>query len=434
MGAGQSSLDPKTKADIAQTKADTEALKQMLRNYSTVSNNALNLENINLTNEQVNNISKNVLDGTSIPSVKFISTIASDRKFAEGLLPKLVENNAFRTYINDNLVSNATFSKYVSDTLAGNPTLRQTIKGDKGDPGTLGSSGETNYNVLKYNLYQTNPKSNDTKGNFAATMWCADGELCMLPKGNTGIDFMKGGSKILEKDGNLQIETDDNLVLNAPQTVLIQNNLQVKGNAEHSGGVSIKDYIQIATGPDWQRGISVRNPNGRWSHIGHENGNNYFRGKTFIQDGDREREIVPELNDLYKRSDDISKKLDTTIRPNNNILAQNQLNITPAQQESVMTSRPDLYGVNIYNKSIGLWSHFGVDHSKNEGVVNFIRGTTRIDGETNINAKLTVYGRDILAEIDDLKNNCSRKGHQHKFRQYEAAWNKKDPDGTTWDG
>jgi len=65
--------------------------------------------------------------------------------------------------------------------------------GPHGPPGTVNT--EENRNFLKANA-----------------MWCADGEMCKIPKGKRGLDWGYGASKIYD-DSQLKIETDDNIFM-----------------------------------------------------------------------------------------------------------------------------------------------------------------------------------------------------------------------------
>lgn len=49
-----------------------------------------------------------------------------------------------------------------------------------------------------------------------------------------------------------------------------------------------------------------------------------------------------------------------------------------------LPGRIDLPGINIYNKQRKDWSHLGANQDTSEGITNFFRGNTRIDGEFQI--------------------------------------------------
>jgi hypothetical protein len=73
------------------------------------------------------------------------------------------------------------------------PQGPQGLIGPQGSIGPKGETGEVTYNYMKQN-----------------TLWCADGDICKLPPGKKVLDWGVGGSRIYE-DGQLHIQSDDNV-------------------------------------------------------------------------------------------------------------------------------------------------------------------------------------------------------------------------------
>ena len=87
------------------------------------------------------------------------------------LVVELSKSTAALQALNENLSKNTVFQDKVADTLSNNPTYKTRIRGEQGAAGNIGDKA-----ALKSNLFDT-----------GLTMWCADGELCELPKGKGGV-------------------------------------------------------------------------------------------------------------------------------------------------------------------------------------------------------------------------------------------------------
>jgi len=193
MGQGSSSsaaISAKTnklRSDLSTLKTTVSGLQTKVTNF-----NAKSIDYTELSGQIVNNenITK-IIEGI----------IKSPDKLASALVPTMIKNTSFVESINQNFMSNGAFAESVAKVITSNPTYKSTLKGDKGEPGNLG-----NLTSIKSNLFG----STLSGGKYPATLWCADDELCQLPKGNKGIDWGYGASKIID-DGNLKIISDDNI-------------------------------------------------------------------------------------------------------------------------------------------------------------------------------------------------------------------------------
>jgi hypothetical protein len=171
----------------------------------------------------------------------------------ENLASKIGANQTTVQSITKGLETNTQFAQTLAGVLTdSSKPYANTLKGSKGETGSLATSKE----VVKTNLY-------DNK----YTLWCADGDICSLPKNVRGIDWGYGASKIID-DGELRIQSDNEI------------------HFQTAGGQQVKVT-------DGAGGLSIRNPNdgrdrqGEWTHFGHIHGNwrNYIRGVTRIDGG-----------------------------------------------------------------------------------------------------------------------------------------------------
>ena len=80
-------------------------------------------------------------------------------------------------------------------------------QGPIGPPGKDGTNGKDGIQGPIGLGYDSEPSKAFLKSN---SLWCADGEMCNIPKGKKGLDWGFGGSKISD-DGNLRIESDDTI-------------------------------------------------------------------------------------------------------------------------------------------------------------------------------------------------------------------------------
>jgi hypothetical protein len=197
------------------------------------------------------------------------------------------KNSAVFLNLDEKLSANSNFQKKIADSISGDSVFKTRIKGDKGEPGTIGTP-----EALKDNLF--------TQGR---TMWCADGELCKIPQGKKGIDWGYGASKIID-DGQLRIMTDDNIHFHVGNKEAIQIN--------SSGDLVMKAGSTIHR-PDGTLHISSTGklyllPKDG-AIIGKEwggTGDLEVQGNLFVQG----RNILAELNNCVKVGDPIAVRSD----------------------------------------------------------------------------------------------------------------------------
>ena len=132
-------------------------------------------------------------------------------------------------------------------------------------------------------------------------MWCADGDICNMPNGKNwlrhpGSNLVLGASQdknrwiihapnddrqlfsIAPGKGTDNWNWNKSVWIDKDSNVNLPSNLQVSGKADvvdRNTHVSIQD--------DWG-GVSIKNPQGTWTHFGHKHGgrNNWIRGDTQV--------------------------------------------------------------------------------------------------------------------------------------------------------
>lgn len=226
MGQGSSSssaISAKTKklsSDLSTLKTTVSGLQTKVTNF-----NAKSIDYTVLSGQIVNNenITK-IIEGI----------IKSPDKLASALVPTMIKNTSFVESINQNFLKNGDFAESVAKVITSNPTYKSTLKGDKGEPGSLG-----NLTSIKSNLFG----STLSGAKYPATLWCADDEYCQLPPGNKGIEVGLGGT-IRSKLGNLNMEGPEEFyVLNRNGMSIGRERggngtLRVQGDASFGGRIN----------------------------------------------------------------------------------------------------------------------------------------------------------------------------------------------------
>jgi hypothetical protein len=185
--------------------ADTTQLKNSLASLqSTVNGLSSKVNNFQAASVDYTQLGSSLVNTSDNLNKITSGIINSPDKLASALTPGLIANTPFVNSINQSISKNTDFTKSVSNLITSDATFKAILKGDKGEPGNIGD-----YTALKSNLYG----STLTGAKNPATMWCADGDLCNIPRGNKGIDWGYGGSKIYD-DNQLNISSDDNIYFN----------------------------------------------------------------------------------------------------------------------------------------------------------------------------------------------------------------------------
>jgi hypothetical protein len=168
--------------DISSLKVSISTLKTKVDNFSASNVDYTQLAgNITSTSDYLKKISDAI--------------IAQPSKLSDTIVPGIIANATFANSINNSITANQTFTRDVANKITSDPTLKAILKGDKGEPGNIGSLA-----ALKSNLFTSKLDG----ALFPATIWCADTKICQIPVGNTGL---KIGSWIIEEhtNGNLHI-------------------------------------------------------------------------------------------------------------------------------------------------------------------------------------------------------------------------------------
>jgi hypothetical protein len=232
----------------------------------------------------------------------------------------------------------------------------QGLKGDQGIQGIQGLKGDQGIQGLvgPIGLQGIQGPIGDVSKDFmkANGMWCADGELCKIPVGKKGIDWGYGASKIFD-DGQLKVSSDDNIFLQIGD----YNTMQIQ-----------KDNVFLANGTALQFGQGFE----KVANAGEISYGRYDGGV------DGSLNIVGAGKNGQARSVRVWDTLrlgDATLR----------------QDDDWLRIISDKNNNQSYDKGLAARQLWARD-------------------------KIFASGRDILAELDDLRNNAVRKDKQYFVR------------------
>jgi hypothetical protein len=237
-------------ADTTQIKNDINTLKLSMTGLTTKVNNfqAASINYTDLSSGLVNtpdNLNKIISGLTNIPD-----------KLATAIVPGMASNTTLMNSITNAIVANKDFPASVASSLTSDPTKKAILKGDKGEPGSMGD-----YTALKSNLFI----STLTGAKNPVTLWCADGDMCQLPKGNKGIEWGYGGSKIYD-DSQLNISSDDNIYFNTKDRRMEIRNDGTYFNQDGLKPLNEQDWMRIfgsnANGTAMYNGVSINGGGG----------------------------------------------------------------------------------------------------------------------------------------------------------------------------
>lgn len=233
----------------------------------------------------------------------------------------------------------------------------QGIPGVSNIPGPIGSIGQTGPQGIIGPIGPQGPigevSKDFMKGN---SLWCADGELCKIPNTKKGIDFGYGGSKISDL-GNLTLETDDNIDFKTGS-----------GNGLTAALTNDHMYLYGSRGVQFGHGFDRDANAGQISYGRHDGGAD--GSLNIVGGGKNGQSRVVRVWDTLRIGDGMLRQDDDWIRSIGN---QND--------------------TQSYDAGKGL-------AAKNLWAKN----------------KIFAGGRDILAELDDLRNNAVRKDKQYFIR------------------
>jgi hypothetical protein len=151
----------------------------------------------------------------------------------ENLASKIGANQTTVQSITKGLETNTQFAQTLAGVLTdSSKPFSSTLKGNKGETGSLASSKE----VVKTNLY-------DNK----YTLWCADGAYCELPVGVKGI---KIGKWVLEQHNNGNLHIHEGNVDDWSAAVTSYNLHAKKGVHIHDGRLYLPDKWSIGQNGD----------------------------------------------------------------------------------------------------------------------------------------------------------------------------------------
>ena len=260
MGAGGSSIDP---AEFETLKRKMTSIESSVNSLNSLKTQVDSLASAAAKQISYSDLALSITNNDTNKNALATAIASNPNKLGEALASSIGTNQTVIQSLQDKLGTNSTFQTAMADTLSSDK-YKVKFQGPKGADGNIGDAG-----ALKSNLFDQ-----------GRTMWCADGELCKIPKDKKGIDWGYGASKIID-DGELRIMSNDQIHF----------------------GIDGKTMARVDS--EWG-GLSVLNPDGRWTHFGHKNGgrNNWIRGDTQI-DGTL---FIPGAIDFAKGGSKISDR------------------------------------------------------------------------------------------------------------------------------
>ena len=208
-------------SDITSLKAQVKALQTKTSDYATLKTQVADASSNLAKSIDYEALAKKITDVSSYNEKVAAALAKNPGVLGEGLAAKIGTNDAVIQRIWTGLQDNTTFAKTVSDKLTDDASAyRGRLQGNKGDPGELASSQE----AVKKALY-------DKK----YTMWCADGDVCKVPDGNTVVDI---GSTI-RSPGRMHITGQELLYLLNKNGVVIGKEWGGNGNLTVQGELNV---------------------------------------------------------------------------------------------------------------------------------------------------------------------------------------------------
>lgn len=288
----------------------------------------------------------------------------------------------------------------------------QGLRGDQGLPsnvvGPMGSQGIQGLQGLASSVAgpkgEAGPSSDVTKVFMKAnTLWCADGDVCKLPPGKKSLDWGYGGSKMYD-DGNLHIRSDDFILMGA--------------------GTGDFDNVELR-----QNGIFTKSsPGTEWIGLGVDKGSIFRNSDTRVADGGPKTMTI--------RNDDGNLRLmasTSTIQiPNSTVLQfgegfeKNSVagQISYGQQDGGAEGTLNIVGAGKagLKRVVRVWDTLRIGDSylrQDDNWLRLVGNKDKVDdydkgfAARNLWAKDRIFAvngtRDIIAELDDLRQNTVRK-------------------------
>lgn len=312
----------------------------------------------------------------------FVSAMAQDIDFRQKVIDSTIVSQDFKVSIANAIKADPTFVSSLRPQLQGAPGPKGE-KGDRGEPGPAGGpAGPTG---------PPGPKG-DRGDPGPAASWCTGGgELCtFLPAGKKGFDWGYGGSKIYD-NVHLTLETDDNVIIKAAgkdAMTVNRHGFHVGMPEDNSFGLML---IDGKAGSAEGHAVIFKN------------------GPTRNDDGGP--------NTMTVKNEKGAMRLQTR-EPGARILTES----TALDVGGHLPGRNDLPGLNVYNKHGKNWSHLGADPTSppNQGISNFIRGPTLINGPMTADTSIRLDGR---LDIQNTNIPGERRGTHFNHPTFEGRNN-----------
>lgn len=220
-------------SELTSLKSKVKALESKTSDYATLKTQVADASSNAAKSIDYEALAKKITDVSSYNDKVAAALAKNPGALGEGLAAKMGKDDIVTTRIVTGLQDNTSFAKTVSDKLTDEAGgFRDRLRGDKGPPGELASSKE----AVKKALY-------DTK----YTMWCADGDICKVPAGNTTVEIgSEGIGSTLKSPGRMHITGDESLYLLNKNGVIIGKDWGGNGNLTVQGNLLVRDRDVLA--------------------------------------------------------------------------------------------------------------------------------------------------------------------------------------------
>ena len=172
MGAGGSSIDP---AEFETLKRKMTSIESSVNSLNSLKTQVDSLASAAAKQISYSDLALAITNNDNNKNALATAIANNPNKLGEALASSIGTNTTVIQSLQDRLGTNTTFQTAMADTLSSDK-YKVKFQGPRGADGNIGDAG-----ALKSNLFDQ-----------GRTLWCADGELCKIPKDKKGIDIGGG--------------------------------------------------------------------------------------------------------------------------------------------------------------------------------------------------------------------------------------------------
>jgi hypothetical protein len=282
MGAIGSGIDP---AEFQTLKNDVKKIKSNLNNLTGLSDKVDSISKATASSIKYDDLALAITTNDTNKAALATAIAGNPNKLGDALAGSIGSNITVIQSLQDKLGSNTNFQTAIADTLSSDK-YKVKFQGPRGSDGNIGDAG-----ALKSNLFDT-----------GRTMWCADGELCQIPKGKTGISVSQ--SAALKFGDGFTKEINAGTISYGRFDGGENGSLNIVGGGKDGQArlVRVWDTLQLGDAilrqdDDWVRITGDKN-NPNAYNKGLAAASLWARDKLYVNG----RDILAELNDLYNRT------------------------------------------------------------------------------------------------------------------------------------